>query len=70
VTLKNGAVLEASQDHFRGGRDDPMSREDLHQKFFANCTYGGWSDAVAQDALDLLLSMRQSQKVKATLLGQ
>ena len=26
VTLKSGEVREASQDHFRGGRDEPMSR--------------------------------------------
>ncbi len=27
VTLRNGEVREASQDHFRGGRDEPMSAD-------------------------------------------
>ncbi len=70
VTLKSGQVLEAGQDHFRGGKDDPMSRADLHQKFFANCAYGGWTETAAQAALELLLGMRQSHVVNACALGQ
>jgi 2-methylcitrate dehydratase PrpD len=70
VTLKNGHVLEATQDHFRGGKEDPMSQADLHQKFFANCAYGGWSPELAQSALTLLLGMRHAAEVDAALLGQ
>jgi 2-methylcitrate dehydratase PrpD len=70
VTLSNGHVLEATQDHFRGGKEDPMSQADLHQKFFANCAYGGWSSELAQSALTLLLAMRDAAQVDAALLGQ
>ena len=37
VTLRNGDVREASQDHFRGGREAPLSVEALRTKFVANC---------------------------------
>ena len=70
MILNNGHVLEATQDHFRGGKEDPMSQADLHQKFFANCAYGGWSPELAQSALTLLLGMRHATEVDAALLGQ
>lgn len=60
VTLKNGTVLEASQDHFRGGRDDPMSVSDIESKFIANCIYGGWNTPHAQLALQSLRLLRSS----------
>src|SRR4029453_10413196 len=41
VTLRSGEVREASQGHFRGGREEPMSAEALESKFIANCRYGG-----------------------------
>jgi 2-methylcitrate dehydratase PrpD len=54
VTLKSGQVREASQDHFRGGRDEPMSAEALEAKFLANCAYGGWSKERTVGALAVL----------------
>ena len=48
VTLASGEVREASQDHFRGGRDEPMSAKALEAKFIANCIYGGWDTERAQ----------------------
>jgi len=63
VMLRNGDVREASQDHFRGGRDEPMSREALERKFLANCAYGGWDARRARHALDLLRAMRGASTV-------
>jgi 2-methylcitrate dehydratase PrpD len=57
VTLKDGGVREARQDHFRGGVDEPMSREALEAKFNANCLYGGWSEREAKAAMDVLRSL-------------
>ena len=48
VTLKSGEVREASQGHFHGGREEPMSPEALEAKFTANCIYGGWDAPRAQ----------------------
>ncbi|TMG99296.1 MAG: MmgE/PrpD family protein [Betaproteobacteria bacterium] len=58
VTLKTGEVREASQGHFRGGREEPMSAEALEDKFTANCFYGGWDMDRARGALALLRALR------------
>jgi 2-methylcitrate dehydratase PrpD len=63
ATLRSGEVREASQDHFRGGRDEPMSGAALEAKFIANCVYGGWDEARARDALALLRGLRESPRV-------
>ena len=63
VTLKSGEVREASQGHFRGGREEPMSAEALESKFMANCLYGGWSRDRARDALAALRGLRAAPKV-------
>jgi 2-methylcitrate dehydratase PrpD len=64
VTLKNGEVVEASQDHFRGGRDDPMSAQALEAKFVANCIYGGWDAERAQRALAVLRALPTAPRVE------
>jgi 2-methylcitrate dehydratase PrpD len=66
VTLRNGDVREASQDHFRGGRDEPMAREALEHKFLANCAYGGWDASRGHRALDLLRAVRSASIVDLT----
>jgi hypothetical protein len=47
-----------------------MSQTDLHQKFLANCAYGGWSSDLSHSALALLLGMRHALVIEASLLGQ
>jgi 2-methylcitrate dehydratase PrpD len=68
VTLKSGAVREANQDHFRGGRDQPMSVEALEAKFVANCIYGGWDAARARAALSVLRALGVAQQVDLSAL--
>jgi 2-methylcitrate dehydratase PrpD len=63
VTLHNGDVREASQGHFRGGRDEPMSPTTLESKFLANCAYGGWDEQRARRALDILRGLRTAPRV-------
>jgi 2-methylcitrate dehydratase PrpD len=63
VTLNNGDVREASQGHFRGGREEPMSAQALEAKFVANCIYGGWDAARAQRALSLLRALPAAPRV-------
>jgi hypothetical protein len=63
VTLRNGDVREASQGHFRGGRDEPMSPAALESKFLANCAYGGWDEPRARRALDALRGLRAAPRV-------
>jgi 2-methylcitrate dehydratase PrpD len=40
--LKDGRMLEERQGHLRGGRNEPLSRADLEEKFRRNCAHGGW----------------------------
>ncbi len=68
VTLGSGAVREASQGHFRGGRDEPLSAEALEAKFIANCRYGGWDADRAHDALAVLRALRAAPRVDITAL--
>jgi 2-methylcitrate dehydratase PrpD len=68
VTLKSGAVREASQDHFRGGRDEPMSPEALEAKFLANCKYGGWDSGRTASALAVLRGLAHAPRVDLTAL--
>jgi 2-methylcitrate dehydratase PrpD len=63
VTLKSGAVREASQDHFRGGREEPMSAAALEAKFAANCSYGGWGADRARSALSALRDLGSAPRV-------
>jgi len=63
VTLRTGEVREASQGHFRGGRDEPMSAEALEAKFVANCKYGGWSEDRARSSLAVLRTLRRAPRV-------
>jgi 2-methylcitrate dehydratase PrpD len=53
VVLKNHAVLEERQDHFRGGAHEPLSLADLQEKFRLNCAHGGWSKARSEEFLSL-----------------
>jgi 2-methylcitrate dehydratase PrpD len=66
--LKNGDVREANQDHFRGGREEPLSAVALEAKFVANCRYGGWTADRAAQALTALRELRAAPRVRLELL--
>jgi len=68
VTLKSGAVREVSQDHFRGGREEPMSVEALEAKFIANCRYGDWDAERAHGALAVLRGLAAQPRLDLTVL--
>ncbi|HUR89462.1 MAG TPA: MmgE/PrpD family protein [Ramlibacter sp.] len=63
VTLRGGAVMEARQDHFRGGVEEPLAPADLEAKYAANCSYGGWTQARAQEALRALRALPGASRV-------
>jgi 2-methylcitrate dehydratase PrpD len=63
VTLKTGEVREASQGHFRGGREEPMSSAALESKFIANGVYGGWDASRAHRVLAVLRALPTAPSV-------
>ena len=45
MTLKDGRVIEERQPHIRGGAHEPLSRDEIDEKFRRNCDFGGWTRA-------------------------
>ena len=45
ATLNDGSVVEERQPHFRGGAKEPLTRQDIDDKFALNVRHGGWSDS-------------------------
>ena len=54
ATLKDGSVVEERQPHLRGGAQEPLTRQDVIDKFLLNAGHGGWSKAQADAALKLM----------------
>ena len=52
MTLKDGRVFEERQPHIRGGVHEPLSRQEIDEKFRANAAYGGWPAPLAQQFLE------------------
>jgi 2-methylcitrate dehydratase PrpD len=53
VRLAGGRVGEERQPHLRGGRNAPLSRAEIEEKFLANCARGGWPETRAREWLAL-----------------
>ncbi len=57
VTLTDGKVLELRQPHMRGGKREPLSRDELIRKYHDNAIYGGWQRPDAERLLDFCLAI-------------
>jgi 2-methylcitrate dehydratase PrpD len=42
--LKDGSVREVRRGHMRGGQHEPLTDDDILQKFADNARFGGWSE--------------------------
>jgi 2-methylcitrate dehydratase PrpD len=47
MTLKDGTVVEERQPHIRGGAHEPLTRDEIEDKFRRNAEFGGWTKAQA-----------------------
>src|SRR5438128_3143331 len=54
AVLNDGRVVEERQPHMRGGAHEPLTRQDIEEKFALNATHGGWSEARIKEALALM----------------
>ena len=43
MTMKDGSVIEERQPHIRGGAHEPLSRDEIEDKFRRNVEFGGWN---------------------------
>jgi len=66
VRLTDGRVLEERQGHFRGGRNEPLQRSEIEQKFRANCAFGGWTPERAQQWLALAAGAFEAPRIDLT----
>jgi 2-methylcitrate dehydratase PrpD len=51
MTLKDGSVVEERQPHIRGGVHDPLTADEIADKFRRNCAFGGWTERQIEDVL-------------------
>jgi 2-methylcitrate dehydratase PrpD len=54
ATMKDGSVIEERQPYLRGGAQEPLSRQDVIDKFVLNAEHGGWTTAQSDAALKLM----------------
>jgi 2-methylcitrate dehydratase PrpD len=57
ATLKDGSVVEERQPYLRGGAQEPLTRQDVTDKFALNAKHGGWSATQSDAALRLLAGL-------------
>jgi 2-methylcitrate dehydratase PrpD len=57
ATMKDGSVVEERQPHLRGGAQEPLTREDVIDKFLLNAAHGGWTEAQSEAALKLMATL-------------
>jgi 2-methylcitrate dehydratase PrpD len=57
ATLNDGSVIEERQPHLRGGAQEPLTRQDVTDKFVLNATHGGWTKPQSDAALKLMAAL-------------
>jgi 2-methylcitrate dehydratase PrpD len=57
ATLKDGSVIEDRQPHMRGGAQEPLTRQDVTDKFALNAQHGGWTKTQGDATLRLLAGL-------------
>jgi 2-methylcitrate dehydratase PrpD len=57
VTLRDGSVIEEWQPHLRGGAQEPLTRQDVTDKFALNAQHGGWTRTQSDATLKLLAGL-------------
>jgi 2-methylcitrate dehydratase PrpD len=57
ANLKDGSVIEERQPYLRGGAQEPLTRQDVTDKFTLNTQHGGWTRAQSDATLKLLAGL-------------
>ena len=57
ATLGDGSVIEERQPHLHGGAQEPLTRQDVVDKFLLNAQHGGWSRTQTDAALKLMATL-------------
>ncbi len=54
AVLRDGTIVEERQPHSRGAGREPLTRQDVEEKFMLNARHGGWDAKRAKAALELM----------------
>src|SRR6201997_4562173 len=57
ATMKDGSVIEERQPYLRGGAQEPLTRQDVTDKFVLNAEHGGWTRTQSDTALKLMAGL-------------
>jgi len=69
MTLRDGSVMEERQPHMRGGAHEPLTRQDIEDKFMLNARHGGYDAARSAAALKLASKLLDGRINLAALRG-
>jgi 2-methylcitrate dehydratase PrpD len=67
--MRDGSVVEERQPYLRGGAQEPLTRQDVMDKFALNARHGGWSKAQSNTALNLMAGLYQGKIDLSSLRG-
>ena len=69
ATMKDGSVVEERQPHLRGGAQEPLTRQEVTDKFARNARHGGWATAQSDAALKALATFYSGRIDLSSLRG-
>jgi 2-methylcitrate dehydratase PrpD len=69
AVLADGRVVEERQPHLRGGAHEPLSRDDIEEKFVLNARHGRWDAARTRSALALMRALFDGKVDLSSLRG-
>jgi 2-methylcitrate dehydratase PrpD len=69
ATLKGGRVIEERQPYLRGGAQEPLTLQDVTDKFALNAQHGGWDRTQSDAALKLLATLYNGRIDLSSLRG-
>jgi len=69
ATLRDGSVVEERQPYLRGGAHEPLTRQDVTDKFRLNAEHGGWGAAQSDAALKLMAKLYNGRIDLSSLRG-
>lgn len=69
ATMKDGSVIEERQPYMRGGAKEPLTRQDVTDKFVLNAQHGGWNKTQSDGALKLTAGLYRDKIDLSSLRG-
>jgi 2-methylcitrate dehydratase PrpD len=69
ATLRDGSAVEERQPYLRGGAQEPLTRQDVTDKFLLNAEHGGWSAEQSEAALKLIAGLYSGRINLSSLRG-